>query len=150
MVTMKIKCENIIFVDFETDGLDGPLKEICSVQLDSGKNGIKLMSQTLDGLCNLLDENKDMVVIFWHHWMIEYVNRHPLFELSERTQGKCACLVDAYAIVNGNKRKRYSIDRITQKLLGRKHEGNAVQDAIDLAECYEVIQKRLHKHVKFV
>ena len=53
-------------------------------------------------------------------------------ELFAKMRGKFACFVDIAFYLLG----KTKIEDVTFNILGRHHEGNAKQDAIDLYECY--------------
>ncbi len=124
----------VIFVDFETDGLDGRVEECACV---SG-NGACAHYPSLEALFESIPD--DAVVIFWHQWHVLYLYSH-YRTLLESLKGKYSVFMNAYAIMKQNDKDRYTIQEVTLDLCKRNHQGNALQDAIDLMECYHNLFK---------
>lgn len=124
----------LVFIDFETKGLNGPITEACAV--DENGKVVKYLKEGLnfDAFMDEFIENGD-VVIFWHNFMPVYLSVYQN-KTFNRMKGKFLTFIDFYAIFDGVKQPRYSIQEITKILTGRDHLGNAKQDALDLYECF--------------
>ena len=124
----------MIFIDFETKGLNGPITEACAVN-ETGKV-VKYEKDWLDfdAFMSEFIENGE-VVIFWHHFMPIYLSAYQN-KTFNKLKGKFLTFVDFYSIFDGVKQPRYSIEEITNSLTGRNHKGNAKDDALDLWECF--------------
>lgn len=128
----------LTFIDFETKGLNGPITEACAID-ESGKiikhceNNVNF-EEFLDGI--IQDDN---VIIFWHNFMPIYLSIYEN-KVFNKMKGNFLIFTDFYAIFDGVKQPKYSINQITQILTGRYHKGNAIQDALDLRECYFKMQ----------
>lgn len=129
----------LTFVDFETVGLNGDVVEACAVNesgkviLYQGKGNINF-EDFMDAVMN-----DGGVIIFWHNFMPLYLS-HYMPNIFNKMKGRFLVFTDFYAIFDGVKQPRYSIQEITKNLTGRNHVGNARQDALDLAECYRRMQ----------
>ena len=130
-----------VFIDFETDGLEGKIIEIAAT--DKKEN--IFFQKNPENLNNFYDDLKkyyknDFIIIFWHKWMIEYLIKHEL-NFYNNLSGKSLIFTDIYSFMDKNRHGRYKIDYITSNLINRKHKGNAKDDAIDLKDCYYKLSK---------
>ena len=126
----------LVFVDFETDDLKGEVIEACAVN-ENGKVMLnhKKGSVDFDGFMRTIVQ-KGTVIIFWHNFMPIYLSNYKP-EIFNSMEGRFLTFVDFYALFDGVKKPRYSIDGITQELTGNYHKGNALSDALDLYSCYQ-------------
>lgn len=114
----------MLFVDFETDGLDGPIIDFSMIH-----EGTELLKSNEFGeMKQFLGEE---FVVFWHYFMPSYIEKY-FPDLFFKMRGKFICFVDIAFYLIG----KIKIDDITFELLRRHHEGNAKQDVLDLYECY--------------
>lgn len=130
---MNKSIENILFVEFETDGLDGAITEI----FISLENSIEL--NKIEELEKYLDVENAPTLIFWHHYMpICIEKQNP--ELFKKFKGNFICLTQiAKFIINTRK-----IDKITKICTGRDHKGNAADDIEDLKDCYFYLKGKIN------
>lgn len=134
-----------IFIDFETDGLDGKVTEFAA--LDEFGNVLKTKKvKTKEEFQNLMNDiikwnGEENIIIFWHNFMSTYLIKY-YSDIYNDLQGRYVTFVDAYSIINNSNKTRYSIAKITEDLLNHEHQGNALQDAKDLLDCFNAIRKR--------
>ena len=115
----------MIFIDFETDGLNGPISEIAVID-ENGK--LEIGPPSLDFLSEFVGRGR---FIFWHYYMPSYIEKNSP-DIFKALKGNFSCFTEIALFVIG----KSTIQDITFTLLGRNHEGNAIQDVIDLKECY--------------
>lgn len=122
----------MIFVDFETKGLYGPITELAVIE--EGKDA----ELSIPSIISISKYMGNKTLVFWHHYMPFYIKstNENLFELM---RGNFICFSDIGFYLTG-KRK---IQDITNLLLNRDHKGNALQDVIDLKECFYIGRGRL-------
>lgn len=136
----------ILFVDFETDHLDGKIIEACCVN-----NDLKVISRLNDDVSSINeffkklcgDDNSDNIIVFWHNFMPVYLSKYQTFIYDNILSGKFIVFTSIYSFFDNDQKTRYSINHITSSLLKREHKGNALDDSIDLAECYCKLKRRL-------
>lgn len=115
------------YIDFETDGLFGPIESWARVQNDGTVQcGRK---EGLEAVLTLHDSSAYLVV--WSHWHMNYIREHYAEQFGD-LRDHIICLSDlAYPLI-GKRR----ITDITETMLQRNHMGESRQDAMDLMECY--------------
>lgn len=130
----------IYFIDFETDGLNGPFTELSIIDDENHKEDYK-GDNVYNDFCNFLKRFKreEAVIVFWHHFMPIYLsNKFP--EIYENLDGKFIIFNSIYSLYDGLRYFRYTINKITETLLNRPHKGNAKDDAKDLKDCFNKIK----------
>lgn len=139
-----------IFIDFETNGLNGPITEAFSLFAETKDNKMKIIRESLktdsfdfimfDATMALM--NEESLLVFWDHWMPQWLlqNRPDLYQ---DLKGRWAVLKDQWLFYSGFDMKNRSIQGITKSLLNRDHQGNARQDTLDLKDC---LTKMLNLH----
>lgn len=140
-----------IFVDFETNSLNGELTELamCDTNIDpilfipnghlQTRDWISLI-ETIKSKSKI--KNKDIVFIFWHRWHLEYLKEF-YNDIYNSLKGCFACFIDFYSIMLGNEKKRYPIQDCTSYFLNRQHLGNAKNDCQDLRDCWIKSKEKL-------
>ena len=140
-------------VDFETDGFEGPITELVAVdenrkvianinkkELYLGKSDDK-SNYNINVIKFFNSIVKDgNVIIFWHHFMPLYLKQYFPYIMDDILKGKFVIFTDFYAIFDRLKQPRYRIADITMDLTGREHKGNALDDALDLYDCFKITQ----------
>lgn len=141
-------------IDFETDGLYGPIIELAAVNekrevLSNLTNLNSLRTQDIDNDENKYSETihkffKDItetgnIIVFWHNFMPLYLQKY-YPEILNSMKGRFVLFTDFYAIFDGIRQPRYKIADITYDLTGRDHKGNALDDALDLYDCFKITQ----------
>jgi hypothetical protein len=121
----------MIFIDFETDGLNGPVTEVAVVRDGS----IIADGTSIDVLAPFATGDGTEMFVFWHYFMPSYLERHHM-QIFTAMRGNFICFTDVASYLMGALDRRIKIAAITQEMLGREHAGNARQDAIDLYQCY--------------
>lgn len=124
----------ITFVDFETEGLNGPIIEACAVNEEGKVIKYEKGKFNFESFLKEIVDNGD-VIIFWHNFMPIYLSLYQN-KAFNYMKGKFLIFTDFYSIFDGVKQPRYKIQDITFTLTGRDHKGNAKQDSLDLWECY--------------
>lgn len=131
-----------VFVDFETNGLNGNVTEAFAID----ENGKPISSVNLKIEDNVeINQNfgkfmndiisDDSVIIFWHNYFPIYLSKYyPIY--FSKMKGNFVSFIDFFAIFDGLKQPKYKIQDVTYFLTGRDHKGNAKDDCYDLYECF--------------
>lgn len=131
----KEELQNVIFLDFETNGLYGPCLELYALDY-SGKELINCvqndlyLNQMLLSLLKIGDDGKQVFWV-WSRWHVDYIQKHAE-EFFKESHANVFCFADVCMFLFG-KRK---IEDITKLLVRREHKGNAIQDAKDLLDAF--------------
>lgn len=132
MFDNKEGCElDLYFMDWETDGLNGPVQEFAVVKSD-GTISVAIRNRRIDlATCMpILPENS--LYVFWHTWHVIYLRQFYPALLSE-LKGRYVTFADIGFYLTGTR----SIQKITKRLTGMDHKGNAVDDSLDLYRCWK-------------
>lgn len=122
---------DLYFLDWETDGLNGPVQELAMVRPD-GSVGLALKAKRIDLATNFPILPEDCMYVFWHTWHVLYLRQFYPVILSE-LRGRYVTFADVGFYLTGER----SIAKITKRLTGLEHKGNAVNDALDLYKSWK-------------
>lgn len=139
----------IIFVDFETDMEMSIIKSIAFVN-EKRHESVELNENehlTLDLWLNMLkkvanqeiaiesqkiyETGEKIIIIFWHHFLPVFLAKNHE-DIYNHMHGRYITFCDYWAARHGMS----TIANITMILLDREHKGQALQDALDLRDCY--------------
>lgn len=137
-----------IFCDFETKGFNGKIIDICA--LDEDKSIIdhlttkdKISKKKIKLFFEKLFYDKNNIIIFWHPFMPIYLSHHYKYVFNKVLKGRYICFTNIYSFYDGIKYNRYKIANITKKLTGREHQDDALQDSIDLYDCFYILYNKI-------
>lgn len=129
---------NLVFLDFETDGLDGPIVETC---LRGADNEVLFENTDITSIIKFC-KKEGLTIVVWHQFMIEYLYSKNK-EAYKYLEGRFIIMTQIYSLFDGFKKSRYSIFEITKRFTNREHLGNALNDSSDLNECFYKMTKEL-------
>lgn len=133
-----------IFIDFETEGLNGKIIEICARSED---NSIIVNEKNPDYKTQISIFQKlfqkENIIVFWHPWMLKYLSTNYIKTIS-RLDLRCLIFMNIYNFIK-DENKEYSIQSATKDLINKEHIGTAYQDSEDLLMCYKKLKEKLHE-----
>lgn len=137
---------NFLFLDFETETLEGPITEVCCIDSNDKSQKFNSLEEFFNMFKGTKDKEsinedifKDKVLVIWHIWHYEYLMKyHPEF-LNYTIKSRILIFTNCYALYDGFTKSRYKIAEITKELLGREHQGNALDDCKDLKDCFNMV-----------